>query len=125
MPKNEKILIDERNELKTPPVVLNARQRSVVESSIKRTSEIKKCELHAVNVRTNHVHAVVGCRGQPEAIMNSFKSHATQDLRCHDLLDMNVKPWARHGSTRYLWTEDQLRKAIEYVLFGQGDEPFR
>jgi REP element-mobilizing transposase RayT len=125
MPTNEKILIDERNVLKTRPVLLNARQRSVVESPIKRTSEIKKNKLHAVNARTNHVHAVVSCSGKPEAIMNSFKSHATRDLRRNDLLDVDVKPWARHGSTRYLWTEDDLRKAIEYVLLGQGDEPFR
>jgi REP element-mobilizing transposase RayT len=125
MPTNEKILIDERNELKTRPVLLNARQRAVVESSIKRTSQIKKYELHAVNVRTNHVHAVVSCSAQPEAIMNSFKSHATRALRRCDLLDLNVRPWARHGSTRYLWTEEHLRKAIDYVMFGQGDEPFR
>jgi len=125
MPTNEKILIDERNELKTKPVILNTRQRAVVKSSLKRTSDVKKCELHAVNVRTNHVHAVVSCTGKPEVIMNSFKSHATRDLRRRDLLEVNCRPWARHCSTRYLWTEDHLRKAIEYVLYGQGDEPFR
>jgi REP element-mobilizing transposase RayT len=125
MPPNTRILIDERNELKTRLVVLNTLQRAVVESSIRRTCEVKKYDLHAVNVRTNHVHAVITFSGKPEAIMNSLKSHATRDLRRGNLLQANVKPWARHGSTGYLWTQDELRKAIEYVLFGQGDEPFR
>src|SRR5262245_12658174 len=116
MPPNTRILIDERNELKTRPVVLNALQRAAVELSIRRTCEVKKYDLHAVNVRTNHVHAVITGSGKPEAIMNSLKSHATRDLR-RNLLQANVKPWARHGSTGYLWTEDELRKAIEYVLF--------
>jgi len=32
---------------------------------------------------------------------------------------------ATHGSTPYLWTDDELRRAIDYVINGQGDEPFR
>jgi len=31
-------------------------------------------------------------------------------------------PWVDRGSKRYLWTERSLALAIEYVLFGQGDE---
>ena len=30
------------------------------------------------------------------------------------------KRWTRHGSTRYLWNEEQLHRAIEYVLYQQG-----
>jgi hypothetical protein len=29
----------------------------------------------------------------------------------------------RHG-TPYLWTEEAVEKAIDYVINGQGDEPF-
>ena len=94
MPANTRMLIDERNELKTRPVVLNTPQRAVVESSIRRTCEVKKYELHAVNVRTNHVHAVLGGRGKPEPIMNSLKSHATRDLRRANLIQVDAKPWA-------------------------------
>jgi hypothetical protein len=28
--------------------------------------------------------------------------------------------WARHGSTRYRWTGDSVRAAIEYVVREQG-----
>jgi hypothetical protein len=31
------------------------------------------------------------------------------------------KRWTRHGSTRYLWTPDQVEAAIRYVLGQQGD----
>jgi len=57
--------------------------------------------------------------------MNSFKSFATRKLRAAGLLGSDIKPWARHGSTPYLWTEEDLERAIDYVLNGQGDEPFR
>jgi len=79
----------------------------------------------AVNARTNHVHSVVGAGHKPEAVMNSFKSYATRKLREAKLISDEVKPWARHGSTPYLWTDDELQRAIDYVINGQGDEPFR
>jgi len=27
--------------------------------------------------------------------------------------------WTRHGSTRYLWTEDDVERSAMYVTFGQ------
>ena|SRR5215831_11411132 len=57
--------------------------------------------------------------------LNSFKSYATRKLREARLLDEAIRPWARHGSTPYLWTEDDVQAAIDYVINGQGDEPFR
>jgi hypothetical protein len=54
--------------------------------------------------------------------MDSFKAYATRHLRKAGLLGECDKPWARHGSTPYLWTDEQLQKAIEYVIDGQGDE---
>jgi hypothetical protein len=36
----------------------------------------------------------------------------------------DVKPWSRHGSTRYLWKPHHVDRAIDYVIKGQeGDEP--
>ena len=31
------------------------------------------------------------------------------------------KRWARHGSTRWLWKDEDVRSAIEYVLDRQGE----
>ena len=30
-------------------------------------------------------------------------------------------PWADSGSKRYLWTEEQVQRAIDYVELAQGD----
>ena len=61
----------------------------------------------------------------PEPVLDSFKSYATRALRREGLLSITVKPWARHGSTIYLWKERDVAKAIEYVLLGQGDDLFK
>jgi hypothetical protein len=47
---------------------------------------------------------------------------STRALREVGLLHASVKPWARHGSTIYLWKEQDVEKAVEYVLLGQDHE---
>ena len=125
MPPNKKIFTDELNELKARPMFLNGSKREIVESAIKEVCKERSYALYAVNVRTNHVHVVVAAGRKPEHVMGSFKSYATRRLRQANLLDHNVKPWSRHGSTKYLWTEDEITDAIEYVSFGQGNDLFR
>ncbi len=124
MPANPKVLNDENAELKHRALLLSNAQRQVVELAIREVCDYRDYVLHAVNVRTNHVHSVVSAPCNPEHVMDSFKSYATRKLREAGLLDRNIKPWARHGSTPYLWTEDDVRRAIDYVLNGQGEEPF-
>jgi len=43
-------------------------------------------------------------------------------LRAKGFLSAQVKPWARHGSTIYLWKERDVERAVEYVLLGQDHE---
>ena len=106
------------------PIILDARQRKVVESAVREVCEYRKYLLRAVNVRTNHAHTVVTAMQKPEPILDAFKSYATRALRKAGLLSVIVRPWARHGSTIYLWKERDVAKAIEYVMLGQGDELF-
>jgi REP element-mobilizing transposase RayT len=124
MPPNEKLLSDERAELKTKAVSLNKRQRAVVDATIREICEHRNYSLYALNVRTNHIHVVVNSSHKPEIIMSTFKAYATRRLREANLIHATLKPWSRHGSTRYLWTEEQVSEAVEYVMFGQGDKPF-
>jgi hypothetical protein len=37
--------------------------------------------LHALNVRTNHVHTVVTASRKPEQVLNGLKANATRQLR--------------------------------------------
>jgi REP element-mobilizing transposase RayT len=124
MPANRKLLADERADLGKSVAVLKHAQRGVVELAIREVCEHRSYLLHAVNVRTNHVHSVVTAPCKPEHVMDSFKAYATRQLRKSGLLSRDIKPWARHGSTPYLWTEEQVHNAIDYVLNGQGDGPF-
>ena len=123
-PPNKKLLNDEKVALKHPEILLNLSQRKVVELAIREVCTHRQYSLHAINVLTNHVHTVVSAPRKPEHVMDSFKAYATRKLREAGLLGRDVKPWARHGSTPYLWTEEQVQRAIDYVINGQGGQPF-
>jgi REP element-mobilizing transposase RayT len=112
MPPNQKILDEEGSELKHAPIELNHTQRDAVESAIRAVCEHRAYMLHAVNVRTNHVHSVVSASGTPEHVMDTFKAYATRRLREENLIGKDVKPWARHGSTPYLWTEEHYNERL-------------
>ena len=76
---------------------------------------------YAVHVRSNHVHIVVSGEEKPEKMIVDFKAYATRALRKHADEQSTIKKyWTRHGSTRYLWTEDSIASAIEYVQNEQG-----
>jgi len=109
--------------LRDDPVILDAAQRSCVEAAARETCEIRKWHLHAINVRTNHVHLVVSIgKKKPELALNAFKANATRMMRETGCWRRSSSPWADKGSTRYLWSEKRVARAIDYVLFGQGDE---
>jgi REP element-mobilizing transposase RayT len=109
-------------QLKAEPFVLDARCRKVVEAAIKEVCQIRSYILFGLHVRTNHAHIVVGNAGKPERMLDSFKAYATRALRQAGLIDTDQKAWSRHGSTRYLWTEEHIATAVNYVVNGQGDE---
>ena len=112
-----------RGTLKGEPLVLNARQRSSVESAIRETCVIRRWLLRALNVRTNHVHSVVSIGyTKPELALNTFKANATRQMREDGCWDQDYSPWVDKGSKRNLWTERSVELAIDYVINGQGDE---
>lgn len=76
--------------------------------------------LLAAHVRSNHVHAIVEAEMRPERIMNEFKSYASRELNCLGSDAPNRRRWARHGSTRWLWKDQDVRKAIHYIVEEQG-----
>ena len=108
--------------LKSAAFILGRRERAVVEKAIREVCRVRGYSLIAINVRSNHVHIVVGNGGQPERIMDAFKAYATRALRAERLIGDTVRPWSRHGSTRYLWCDEHVDLAVEYVNNGQGEE---
>ncbi len=110
------------NLMKSEPFSLGGRERKIVEDAIKEVCSVRCYGLFALNVRTNHVHLVVGNSGKPERLMDSFKAYSTRALRGAGLLASDARAWSRHGSTKYLWSEEHISAAVEYVVNGQGGE---
>jgi REP element-mobilizing transposase RayT len=111
----------ERNLLKQPPVRFNARRRATIDYSIRETCAIRKWELWALNVRTNHLHCVVTANCNPRTVLVALKANATRAMREAGCWNGDLSPWAQRGSKRYLWTEEELANAIAYVVEAQGE----
>ena len=106
--------------LKHPPFHLDDQQRQQVLESLLEVCRHRNWDAYAVHVRFNHVHAVISAHAKPEKIMNDFKSYATRRLKDGYKNILPGKLWTRHGSTRYLWQENELTDAVNYVCHGQG-----
>jgi len=80
----------------------------------------RQWHLHEVNVRTNHIHLVVTAADiKPERVMSDMKAKATRVLRKMKAITEDQKPWTEHGSTIYLFTQEELDNARLYVRDGQ------
>ncbi len=82
----------DRDLLRQPPVRLNSRQRTTVESAISETCTIRNWQLWTVNVRTNHVHAVVSSTKKPEAVLSALKGKCYSCNERSRTLDKRTKP---------------------------------
>jgi len=112
-----------QSQLVRDPVVLDAKQRRSVEEAIREVCEFRGWRLHALNVRTNHVHAVVAIgTAKPERALNDFKSYSTRRMRSDRCWQSQLSPWVDKGSKRHLWNERSVALAADYVVNGQGDE---
>lgn len=103
------------------PYSLDETRRDAVLKTIQEVCVYRGWTLVAAHVRTNHVHLVVDCAADADLAMGSFKAYASRRLNSLGLDEPQRKRWARHGSTRWLWTPEQVAQAVEYVVHGQGD----
>ncbi len=110
-----------RRSLVSPPMVFNEPARRAVEASFADTCAHRGWQLLAVHCRTNHLHAVVSSREDASLVMHRLKARATAALRGAGLAGRNQQVWARHGSTRYLWREEDVAAACEYTMEAQGN----
>jgi REP element-mobilizing transposase RayT len=101
-----------REHMDQAPYWLDRERRATVLNALRQVC------LRAAYVRTNHVHAVVEADVRPEMVMNTFKSYASRGLNRVGSDKPNRKRWARHGSTRWLWKDEDVQEAIRYVSFG-------
>ena len=123
LPPEEKWIETNTQRLKGEIVTLNTAQRLCAEAAARETCEVRGWRLHAFNARTNHVHTVVSIgEKKPEIALNAFKANATRKMRESGCWKSEMSPWADKGSKRSLWNERSIARAIDYVLYEQGDE---
>jgi len=67
------------------------------------------------------VHAIVEAEIRPERIMNEFKAYASRELNRVGSDGPDRERWARHGSTRWLWKDQDVMRALQYVFDEQGE----
>jgi REP element-mobilizing transposase RayT len=96
-----------------PPVVLTGEQRAIVERTIREVIAYRGWTLHAINVRTNHIHVVVTAERNPETVMEQLKAWCSRRLSEH--IGHKQKWWTEHGSTKWITDDEYLASAIHYV----------
>ena len=105
------------------PTILSPVQRHHVAGAIHEVCAYRGYSMRALNIRSNHGHAVVSAEVKPERIVNEFKAYSTRKLRQEQEFANDQIIWSRGASTRYLWKPRNVEAAIEYVLYSQGDIP--
>jgi REP element-mobilizing transposase RayT len=103
------------------PYLLDEVRRHLVLKAIKNVCAYQQWTLLAVHVRTNHVHVVVHATVEAGKIMNALKAYASRALNDANLDKDRRQRWTRHGSTRYLWKEEEIEATIQYVIHEQGE----
>ncbi|MFZ0591702.1 MAG: transposase [Bryobacteraceae bacterium] len=107
--------------MRQPPYLLDRLRRSAVLKGLQGICSYRGWTLLAAHVRTNHVHVVVDAEARPEKVLNDLKSYASRHLNQSGIDEVNRKRWARHGSTRWLWSREEVSAAIRYVIDGHGE----
>ncbi len=107
--------------IRSAPVLFDGKQCEVIKQAVKEVCHHRGYVLLAMNVRTNHVHAVVSAQTKPEPIADAFKNYSTRKLRAAGLAVTGSRLWARGKSRRYLWKPEHIARAIHYVLYEQGE----
>jgi REP element-mobilizing transposase RayT len=113
--------LQSRNCMAQEPYLLDLARRQIVLKSLEEVCSHRRWALLAAHVRTNHVHVVTAANCRPEQVMSTMKAYSSRALNAYALDIPDRLRWPRPGSTRYLWTGDSVRAAIQYVVREQGE----
>ena len=100
--------------------ILSSLQRRIVEKQVVETCGYRKWICHAVNCRTNHMHAVVGAfETPPKKVRADLKAWCTRRLKEDALSKKSQNWWADRGSIRWVFDDEGLDQVVTYTLEGQ------
>ncbi|MBI5724688.1 MAG: transposase [Planctomycetes bacterium] len=96
-------------------VMLDQQLRKTVHDAILETAGHFGWSIHALEVRSNHVHVIITApEKSPGEVMRSLKAYSSRSLSSMDNRG-RVKWWTRQGSKKILFTGKALAAAIQYV----------
>lgn len=104
------------------PLLITPKMRGIIEDTILQHCEHRGWHHHSSNVRTNHIHAVLSADGDPDRMLADLKAYLTRALRRAGAIGDRKRVWAERGSKRYLFTDEALARACEYVWLAQGPD---
>jgi REP element-mobilizing transposase RayT len=118
---NAERLAVKREQMDQPPYFLDEVRRKTVLDAIHEVCLHHAWNLWAAHIRTNHVHVIVEVDVRPEKVMHALKSYSSRALNRLGVDGADRKRWARHGSTRWLWKDEDVQQALQYVIEQQGE----
>ena len=102
-----------KENMKYPKVTLNAAQREIIEKPIIDESSRLNQKIHAIAVRSNHIHLVTDCNFISAAsAVSHYKNAARLAMESNGFVG---RLWTKGFSVRYCFDQDQLNKVIQYV----------
>src|SRR5262249_2721206 len=87
-----------RQEMTQEPYLLDAVRRKIVCDAIIEECRFRRWTLHALHVRSNHVHLVVTAEREPQFVMRACKANASKRLNQAGFENAERKRWTAHGS---------------------------
>ena len=104
------------------PYALDAVRRRLVLAALREVCQNRNWLLLAAHVRSTHVHVVVqATERSPERVMTALKAHASRVLNQAGVDPEDRRRWTRHGSTRYVNSQQGLLDTMQYVQDDQGE----
>lgn len=99
--------------------ILTPDQRAIVEGQVAETCQHRGWTLHAVNCRSNHMHALLSAPGiKSGKVLSDLKAWCTRRLKEQSNSD-RTHWWAERGSARWILTEESLHTVYLYVTEAQ------
>jgi hypothetical protein len=106
--------------LNHPIVLLDADQRTAVETEVQRHSQHRGWKLWACQARSNHVHTVITASlVSGRVVRDQLKANCTRGLRERWTVFRDRPVWTQGGDWKCLNTDESLIRTVDYVLIAQ------
>jgi REP element-mobilizing transposase RayT len=111
--ENKELEAANKQAQKQDTVILNKRQRQIIEEAILKEAKIIGEKVLAISIRSNHVHIVIyGGMNPVEDVVSRFKNAGYFAIRKEGNCG---RIWTRGYDTRYCFDKKALEERIRYV----------